>query len=229
MSPARPYDGLAFKAPRNAGKLPLMYVPPHYHEQREDVIHALIDAHPFATLVAPTADGFSVDHLPLLLERPGVLRGHVARANPLWRDARSDEDAVAVFHGPDGYISPAWYPSKQESGKVVPTWNYVVVHVRGRLRFIEDPAWLIAHVTALSARHEAGRASPWQVSDAPADYVTRLLHAIVGLELSITALEGKWKVGQNRDEADRRGAASGLRAEGTEVARDLARLMDDVS
>jgi transcriptional regulator len=203
-----------------------MYVPPQYRQDHEDALHALIDAHPFATLVAPTAEGFSVDHLPLLLDRSGRLRVHVARANRLWQDARLDADAVAVFQGPHAYISPAWYPSKAETGKGVPTWNYAVVHARGRLRFIDDRDWLLAHVTALSARHEAARPAPWHVADAPGDYIQRMLAGIVGFELSIAQLEGKWKVGQNRTDADRAGAAAGLRGEGREGAAALAALMD---
>lgn len=206
-----------------------MYVPVAFREERDDVLYSLMEAHPLATLVAPTRAGFSIDHLPLLIDRSGVLRGHVARGNRLWQDARGDADAVAVFQGPEGYNSPAWYPSKSVTGAVVPTWNYVVVHARGRLRFIDDRAWLLEHVTALSARHEARRPTPWHVSDAPAEYVDRLLLGIVGFEMSVAALEGKWKVSQNRAEADRHGAAAGLRTEGDGEAAMLASLMDSAT
>jgi transcriptional regulator len=206
-----------------------MYLPRHFEETRTEVLHGLIRERPFGALVVLTEQGLDVEHVPFLVDASpaplGVLRAHVARANPVWQQARADVDALAIFQGPHGYITPSWYPSKQETGKVVPTWNYVVVHAHGALRFIEDRAWLRAHVEQQAARHEAARATPWRLSDAPADYVEKMLGAIVGLELTVTRVIGKWKVSQNRTEADREGVVAGLIAEGDEDAAAMARLM----
>ena len=149
------------------------------------------------------------------------MRGHVARANPVWKAGAGE--ALAIFLGPHAYVSPSWYPSKAETGKAVPTWNYIAVHARGTIQWIQDGDWLRAHVTALSAAHEAGRENPWAIGDAPASYVDGLLRAIVGFELSIAKLEGKWKLSQNRDAADRAGVRDGLLGDDHE---DLSRLMD---
>src|SRR6185503_7756503 len=184
---------------------------------RPEVLRDAVRHIGFATLVT---EGLEANHLPMLLEG-NVLRGHVARANPVWK--KGDGDALAVFLGPHAYISPNWYPSKAETGKAVPTWNYIAVHARGRMRWIDDAEWLRAHVGQLSATHEAGRDVPWMISDAPAGYIDSMLRGIVGFELSIQMLEGKWKLSQNRDEADRAGTREGLRRDGRE---DVARLMD---
>lgn len=206
-----------------------MYLPKPFEETRTEVLHALVRERPFGTLVVMTADGLSVDHLPFLVDETagplGVLRGHVARANPLVRAALADVDAVAIFRGPDHYVTPSWYPTKQETGKVVPTWNYVVVHAYGRPTFREDEPWLRAHVNQLTDHQEGGRDAPWKVSDAPADFVSKLLGAIVGIELPIARLSGKWKLGQNRPEADRRGMIDGLLGEGDDAAAALATLI----
>lgn len=184
-----------------------------FDEQRLDVLHALIAQHPLATLVTRDADGLCADHIPFEIgaatpEAPfGVLRGHVARANPLWRRSAP---VLAVFQGPQAYVSPAWYEEKPRSGKVVPTYNYAVVHAHGALRAIDDAAWLLALVERLSARHEAGREVPWQVSDAPAAYIDKMLAAIVGIEIPIARLEGKWKASQNRSAQDQANVAAGL-------------------
>ena len=194
-----------------------MYIPDMFREDRPEVLHDAVRRIGFATLVT---SGLEANHLPMLLEG-NVLRGHVARANPVWK--KGDGDALAVFLGPHAYISPNWYPSKAETGKAVPTWNYIAVHARGRMRWIDDAEWLRAHVGQLSATHEAGRDVPWMISDAPAGYIDSMLRGIVGFELSIQMLEGKWKLSQNRDEADRAGTREGLRRDGRE---DVARLMD---
>jgi transcriptional regulator len=153
-----------------------------------------------------------------------VLRGHVARANPLWREA-SGHEVLAVFLGPQGYVSPSWYPSKAATAKVVPTWNYAVVHARGVLRAIEDKQWLRSFVERLTRVHESPRAHPWQVADAPPDYLEQMLHAIVGIEVDVVAIDAKWKVSQNRSAADRLGVVAGLTGEATDVARSLAALV----
>ena len=204
-----------------------MYLPSHFDEKRLDVLHALVRRHPFGLLVTQTADGPSANGIPFILDADGAaglgtLRGHVARANPVWREAATDVPSLVVFQGPDAYVSPSWYPSKAEHGKVVPTWNYVMVQARGRLRAIDDPAWLLQLVTRLTERHETPRSAPWAVSDAPADYVQTMLRAIVGIELELTSLSGKWKVTQNRPAADRAGVVDGLKRVGDDAAMALA-------
>jgi transcriptional regulator len=208
-----------------------MYLPAHFEERRIEVLHAFVREHPFGLLVTTGADEPVANGLPFLLDPGGaaglgVLRGHVARANPVWRDA-ADTPALVVFQGPDGYISPSFYPAKAEHGKVVPTWNYAMVQARGPLRAMDDREWLRAFVGRLTERHESARATPWAVTDAPPDYVDTMLRAIVGIEIELTALVGKWKLTQNRALADRRGVVSGLEAAGDEKAHELARLVRD--
>jgi transcriptional regulator len=207
-----------------------MYLPKHFDQPDTEAIARLLVAHPLAMLAWPSADGLTAEHLPLLWDRDasdgthGTLRGHVARANPVWREAAGSE-VLAVFQGPQAYVSPSWYPSKTETAKVVPTWNYAVVHMYGRLRITEDAAWLRALVGRLTDTHEATRAQRWQVDDAPADYIEMMLRAIVGIEIEVTRLQGKWKVSQNRTASDRAGVASGLGAQPGEAAREMAALV----
>lgn len=203
-----------------------MYLPKHFEETRPELLYSLVHEHPFATLVVMTDAGLSVDHLPFLLDPPGVLKGHVARANPLVRATLQDTDAVAVFEGPDHYVTPSWYPAKHETAKVVPTWNYVVVHAYGRLKLIDDVEWLRRLVSDLTDRMEASRESAWKVSDAPDDFIRKQLGGIVGVELLITRFVGKWKLGQTRPEADRLGMIEGLRGENDRAADALAGLME---
>ena len=195
-----------------------MYLPPHFDERRPEMLQALVRRHPLGLLVTQSADGtLAADPIPglLALEADGshTLRGHVARANPVWQQARRDTDALVVFQGPQAYVSPSLYPSKAEHGKVVPTWNYIVLQARGRFEAIDDADWKRALVTRLTERFEAPRAAPWAVTDAPADYVTTMLRAIVGIELRVHTLTGKWKTSQNRSAADRAGVRAGLRAD----------------
>ena len=161
-----------------------------------------MEAHPLAALVTSSSEGLIATHLPLLVDRTrgalGTLAGHVARANPQQRQAREGDEALVIFSGHDAYITPTFYPSKARDGKVVPTWNYVAVHAYGTLRFVSDPAALRRHLEALTSRHEASREQPWSVNDAPDDYIARQMGAIVGVEIEITRLEGKWKMSQNR-------------------------------
>jgi transcriptional regulator len=206
-----------------------MYQPAHFAETRPEVLSAFVRSQPFGLLITQNrAGGIDANSIPFFLDgaddgSPGVLRAHVARANPLWQTARGDADALVVFQGPQGYVSPAWYPSKAEHGKVVPTWNYVMVQARGALRAIDDKVWLRAFVTRLTERHEGPRAAPWAVSDAPADYIETMLGAIVGIEIPLTSLVGKWKVSQNRPAADREGVVAGLLREGgdAQLAREV--------
>jgi len=197
-----------------------MYIPDHFREDRPDVLHDAVRRIGFATLVTQDLDA---NHLPMLLqasEGKHVLRGHVARANPVWK--KGEGSALAVFLGPHAYVSPNWYPSKAETGKAVPTWNYIAVHARGPVRWIQDTEWLRNHVGQLSAAHEAGRDVPWMISDAPVSYIDSMLKGIVGFELAIQTLEGKWKLSQNRDEADRDAVRATFDEEGCE---ELGRLM----
>lgn len=195
-----------------------MYVPDHFRESRQDVLRDAMRRIGFATLIT---EGPEANHLPMLLSEDGkFLRGHVARANPVWK--AGDGEALAIFLGPHAYVSPNWYPSKAQTGKAVPTWNYITVHARGALRWVQDADWLRAHVAALSDTHESGRENPWKFTDAPASYTDALLRAIVGFELTVTALEGKYKLSQNRDAADHDGAREGLLRDGRD---DVARLM----
>ena len=207
-----------------------MYLPTHFEETRIPTLHALIGAHPLGALVAMTGAGLDANHIPFEVDPEpapfGTLRGHIARANPLWRDFARDVEALVIFQGPGTYVSPAWYPTKQETGKVVPTWNYAVVHAHGALRFIEDRDWLRAFVSKLTNRHEAERGGePWKVTDAPPDYIETQLGAIIGLEIPITRLVGKWKVSQNRPAQDAQGVVEGLMQEGGASAANMAELI----
>jgi transcriptional regulator len=193
-----------------------MYVPAAFEEKRIPVLHDFIRAQPFASLITLGSSGLFASHLPLVLDDAvaplGILRGHLSRANAQWREISAAVQSLAIFAGPHHYITPNWYPEKESSGKVVPTWNYAVIHAYGNLRIIEDPDWLLANVTSLTTIHEASSPSPWKVSDAPADYISSMLKGIVGLEFHIERLEGKWKLNQNRPEMDRRAVAEGLHA-----------------
>ncbi|HEV7913295.1 MAG TPA: FMN-binding negative transcriptional regulator [Albitalea sp.] len=201
----------------------------HFDEDRLDVLHALMRSHPLATLVTPTSTELLVDHLPLRLDAGdgpfGTLRGHVSRGNPLWRSLPGHVPSVAVFQGPQAYVSPSWYPSKHADGKAVPTWNYAVVHAHGVPRAIEDPQWLLQQLTLLTDQHESFQALPWKVSDAPRDFIDRLLGAIVGIEMPVTQLRGRWKVSQNRPLADRLGVAAGLQSRDGDEAQAMAALV----
>jgi transcriptional regulator len=187
-------------------------------------MHALMAAHPLGLLVTNGADGLQANSIPFMVDAApapnGTLIAHVARANPLWREA-AGTPVLVVFQGPQAYISPAWYATKRETGKVVPTWNYVLVEARGRLIVRDDAAWVHALVSTLTDLHEAARPVPWKVSDAPADYIEATQRAIVGIEVELSSLKGKWKVSQNRSAADRAGVVQGLTAIGREDAATL--------
>ena len=203
-----------------------MYLPRAFQESDEEQLHAFIRAHPLATFVSTDADGLCANHFPMLVERNPdgtlVLRGHVARANPLWRSLEQHPQALAIFHDPGLYITPSWYPSKQEDGRVVPTWNYVAVHVRGRARAVDDPLWLRSFLTRLTDVNESKFALPWKITDAPDDHVERQVKAIVGIELAITRIVGKWKVSQNRTAKDAEGVVAGLKEQGDPVSLTMA-------
>jgi transcriptional regulator len=189
----------------------------------------MMRGHPLATLVVTSESGLLANHIPMQISvEPapwGTLRGHVARANPLWKEYRDGTEALAIFQGPQTYISPALYPSKQTTGEVVPTWNYVVAHARGTLRFFHEAEWLSGFVSGLTDEHEAARAQPWKMRDAPPPYLEKMLKLIVGFELSIANISGKWKLGQNRTAADRQGLVQGLQRTEDADSRELARLL----
>lgn len=186
-----------------------MYNPAAFRETDSEVLRAAIREYPLATLVTQGAEGLEATHLPMLLNGD-VLRGHIARANPHWQKYEAGTEALAIFTGPQHYISPNWYASKREHGRVVPTWNYVAIHARGPLTFHHDPEWLRELVTALTAEHERTQERPWRVSDAPSEFIDAQLRAIVGVEMTVTSLEGKWKLSQNRPAADADGVIEGL-------------------
>lgn len=205
-----------------------MYTPEHFTIDDPDAVSAHIGAHPFAALVAGGKDGLVAVHLPLLFDADrgelGALRGHIARANGVFDAGLEGAEVLVIFSGPEGYVSPGWYPSKKENPKVVPTWNYSAVHASGILHFREEKDWLLMIVRDLTDRFEAGQSEPWSVDDAPKDYVDAMTRGIVGVEIEISRLEGKAKLSQNRSEEDRRGVVEGLERDG-EV--EMARLMKE--
>lgn len=195
-----------------------MYNPDQFREERPEVLRSFIAGHPLGALIVVTADGLTANHIPMLWKErsgtAGVLQGHLARANPLWQMAAPDTAVLVIFGGANRYITPSWYPAKQEHGKVVPTWNYSVVHAHGTLRFDERPDRALLNVTELTDRQEASRTDPWKVSDAPADYVEAMLGRIVSFEIALTRLVGKFKASQHRPEAERNAVSAALTAEG---------------
>jgi len=185
-----------------------MHLPRHFRETRREVLHGLMRDHPFATLVTHAADGLTANHLPFELVGD-VLQTHVARGNEL--TGMDGLEALVVFRGPQGYVSPNWYPTKRETGREVPTWDYAVVHAHGHIRLVDDAAWMRDLLERLTTRHEAGEPEPWRISDAPADHIATSLRAIVGIEIPIERLVGKFKLNQNHPERNRQGIVEGLR------------------
>jgi transcriptional regulator len=207
----------------------MIYNPRHFRQADPQAVEELMRQHPLATLVTVSSKGICASHIPLLYvasgEGPGVLRGHMAKANPQWSDVIPGMHALAIFHGPEHYITPNWYPSKTEHGRVVPTWNYVVVHAQGPLRAIQDREWLKQNVRELTAVHEAQFPNPWKLEETPDGFIDQMLNAIVGIEVTIEALEGKWKASQNRPEADRASVIAGLQELGTPDANRMAEIV----
>jgi transcriptional regulator len=207
-----------------------MYIPKHFDQPGVDVLHELMRARPLATLVTLLPSGLNADHIPLHLSTAdsplGTLRGHVARGNPLWREHAGDVEVLAVFQGADAYVTPSWYPTKHETGKAVPTWNYAVAHACGALRVIDDAVWLREHLATLTAEHEAAFAEPWRLADAPGDYVEKMIGAVVGIEVVISHLSGKWKLSQNQPTQNRDGVIDGLREGGKADALAIAALIE---
>jgi transcriptional regulator len=206
-----------------------MYQASHFQETRLEVLQALVASKPLCTLVTLSDEGLVADQIPLLLlpaeGAPGTLVGHVARANPLWRTTRLETPVLAIFQGPQHYVSPSWYPTKQETGKAVPTWNYVVVQARGVLRIHDDAAWVRQQVTQLTQKQERSSAKPWAVDDAPPDYMESMLKAIVGISIEVTQWSGKWKVSQNQPAVNRAGVVQALGGLSEANAQDMAALV----
>ena len=209
-----------------------MYQPPAFREDRIEVQHDLIRAHPLGLVVTAGPGGLMANSIPFLVDagrsERGTLRGHLARANPQLRELAAAGECLVVFQGAQAYITPSWYATKRETGKVVPTWNYVTVHAWGRASIIEDAAWLRQQIGDLTRSREIARDAPWDVGDAPASFVAAQIQGILGIEIVIARIEGKWKVSQNRPEADRAGVVAGLRAAG-EATEPMARLVAERS
>ena len=216
-----------------------MYMPAHFEENRPEVLHRLIAEQPFGALITNGPNGLDANHLPFEAELVSgasdasasrsryILRAHVARANPVWQEAATHPDALVIFQGPAAYISPTWYPSKHETHRQVPTYNYIVVHAHGRIVVRDDEPFVRGLVARLTRKMEAGEAVPWKMGDAPADFITQMLGAIVGIEIEVTRLVGKWKLGQNKEAADRRGAADTLLARSGDEQQAVGQAMLD--
>ncbi len=206
-----------------------MYVPKHHEESNLATLHALIKAHPLGAWVQQNDGELTANHIPFLIDPTrgeyGTLVGHVARANPAWKSSASNQPSLVIFQGAETYITPSWYPSKHEHGKAVPTWNYAVVHAYGSPIAIEDRNWLWQFLNQLTQQHEARQALPWKVTDAPLDYTEQLMKVIVGIEIPISKLIGKWKVHQNRPAADKLGVVAGLLGRGDENSVAMAALV----
>lgn len=207
-----------------------MYQPPHFIETRQDVLHGLLRAHPLGLLISNGQDGPIANAIPFLLDADvgpnGKLRAHLAKANPQWRLLADNpvSPVLVVFQGPDAYVTPSWYETKRETGKVVPTWNYAIVQVRGTVKVIDDSAWIAQQISDLTLSQEGAREAPWAVTDAPPNFIQSQIKGIIGLEIEIAEISGKWKVSQNRPVADRVGVAEGLEKEAA-GAPDMARLV----
>lgn len=202
-----------------------MYQPPHFREERLEAQHGLIQKYPLGLLITAGAGGLMANHIPFFLapsaSEKGTLQAHLARANPQLQELSSLTECLVVFQGPQDYVTPSWYETKRETGKVVPTWNYATVHVWGRPRLIEDTEWLARHLRELTQHKEQERSAPWEVDDAPAPFIASQMKGIVGIEIAIDRLAGKWKVSQNRPGKDRKGVLTGFRQQGEEAMAAL--------
>jgi len=207
-----------------------MFLPACFRENRIEVMQDLIRHHPFASVISLQEGEIVADHLPLVLHPElseyGRLQGHINRANPMRKMLTENADVLVIFQGPHHYVSPSWYPSKQEHEKVVPTWNYIMVHAKGKLTLRDEADWLLNHLNDLTDQHESGRSMPWKVSDAPADYIERMTRGIMGVEIEITSLQGSWKASQNKTDNDRQGVVDGLSQEDSSQAKAMAVSVD---
>ena len=209
-----------------------MFKPPIFVEEREEIIHDLIHSNSFGTLISIVDGEIAADHLPLLFKpqlcEKGVLQAHISKGNPLWKKHQAGQEVMVIFQGPHHYISPSWYASKAEHAKVVPTWNYAVVHVHGTLKIIENHDWLLNHINQQTDKNEQHYETPWKVSDAPEDYIESQLKGIVGIEIEITRFDGKWKMSQNKNKADKEGIVKGLYDEDNENAKKMSKMIDEI-
>jgi transcriptional regulator len=210
-----------------------MYLTPQFEELRVGVLQQLMHAHPLATVVTLLSVGINADHIPLHLSREegefGTLRGHISRTNPVCGDLVQDVEALAIFHGPEIYIPPSWYPTKREHGKVAPTWNFSVAHAYGTLRIVDDAVWLRNHLEALTNQQEASQTEPWAVADAPQEFTVRMIERLVGIEIVISKLIGKSKASQNQPAQNQAGVITGLKCVGSSNALDMAALVEKLS
>jgi len=202
-----------------------MHIPKHFEETDLSVLHSLVKSHPLGTWVSQSQGELIANHIPFLIDNRantnGVLLGHVAKANPVWKTLSENESSIVIFQGAETYITPSWFPSKHEHGKAVPTWNYAVVHIHGVPRIIEDKKWILSHLNALTDEHESNQESPWEVADAPKDFVNRMLKGIVGIEITIERIEGKWKTSQNKADVDKLGVIAGLNARNDAKCKEM--------
>lgn len=209
-----------------------MYTPNHFSETNLETMFQLIKTYPLGALITIEVDGINANHIPFEIIAPnedapfGTLRCHVARANPVWKNLNPQHEALVIFQGPQAYITPAWYEEKKRSGKVVPTYNFVVVHAHGKIRVMDDSRWLQHHLESMVDQHEGKQATPWKMSDAPDDYIQKMMNAIVGIEIPLTKLHGKWKLSQNRPEQDRINIAEGLRLNQDQATLAMANMVD---
>lgn len=207
-----------------------MYIPQHFEETRPDVLHQLMRRYPLATIVTRTEAELNATHIPLLLQTTpgslGILQGHVARANPMLGELSQAQETLIIFQGPDAYVSPRWYEDKALTGKVVPTWNYLAVHAYGTVSIHDEPEWLRGHLENLTAENEKNFETPWQVGDAPDEYITRMLRGIVGIQFSLSRIVGKWKLSQNKTQLDQRTIVEGLEAQSRPETEALAKVME---
>lgn len=191
-----------------------MYNPSPFKQQDDQHLKSFIAQYPLATLVSTSSTGMEANHIPLYFvkeeEDKPLLRGHISKANPLWKEVEDKSQVLIIFQGPQSYVSPNWYPSKKQHGKVVPTWNYAAVHLSGEISFIRDNAWKLDMLNMLTNKSERHQKSPWKVSDAPQGYIQRQLAGIVGIEISLSSMQGKWKMSQNKSEGDHQGVVEGL-------------------
>ncbi|MFZ6818920.1 FMN-binding negative transcriptional regulator [Undibacterium sp. Ji22W] len=204
-----------------------MYIPKHFEESNINVLHEFIRCNPFAILVTNIDSGLNADHIPVYLNTENInrvcLQGHIAASNPLWKNLSENQEALLIFQGGNAYITPSWFPSKKLNGKVVPTWNYSAVHVKGSIEFIHEPTWKINLLNNLTAHQEKKLEMPWQVSDAPLEYIEKLLPAIVGFEILVNEIFGKFKLSQNQSQENRIGIAEGLEKQGHEMAKRISK------
>lgn len=210
-----------------------MYLPKHFEESNTEVLHDLIINYPLSTLVTMSSNGLNANHIPFYLDKHsgkyGTLQGHVARANNVWSDLNNDVEALVIFQGPNSYISPSWYPTKEAHGKVVPTWNYIAIHAYGSLRIIDDPIWIMDQLKALTNQQEASFNNPWSVADAPKEFTEHMIGAVVGIEIPITKLTGKLKLSQNQPSLNQAGVVKGLDSLGKPEAKGIATLVEMLS